>query len=162
METADNIVHMIYNKISANPPAVGGLLFVLRPLALLLMSTLAPASDSSVVPPAWSTIRFRRAKDSKGWALLGIPQQVYPVVALRLFEQQARLLSCYDDGSFTSLLFEAPQPLAAKLACVFPAPPGCAALRISATGDRVLGGAAKAAGSFSQPLDPASAELEGA
>jgi hypothetical protein len=127
------------------------------------MSTLATASISSVVPPAWSTIRFRRAKDSKGWALLGIPQQVYPVVALRLFEQQARLLSRHDDGSFTSILFEAPQPLAAKLACVFPAPPGCAALRISAAGDRVLSSkAAKAAGSVCQPLDPASAELEDA
>jgi hypothetical protein len=27
---------------------------------------------------AWSTVRFRRAKTAKAWALLGIPSRVYP------------------------------------------------------------------------------------
>lgn len=125
------------------------------------MSTLATASISGATPPAWSTIRFRRAKDSKGWALLGIPQQVYPVVALRLFEQQARLLSRHDDGAFTSLLFEAPPPLAAKLACVFPAPPGCETLRVSETGDRILTGkSTKSTKGIYQRPDPSSSDLE--
>ncbi|MBD2260461.1 hypothetical protein [Pseudanabaena sp. FACHB-2040] len=127
------------------------------------MSTVATASISVSTPPAWSTIRFRRAKDSKGWALLGIPQQVYPVVALRLFEQQARLLSRHNDGSFTSVLFEAPPPLAAKLACVFPAPPGCEALRIAETGDRILPGkASKAVNAIYQQPDPSTCELAAA
>jgi hypothetical protein len=130
---------------------------------ILLMSTLATAPISGVTPPAWSTIRFRRAKDSKGWALLGIPQQVYPVVALRLFEQQARLVSRHDDGTFTSLLFEAPPPLAAKLACVFPAPPGCEALRIAETGDRILSGkASKSTRAIYQRPDPSTADMEAA
>lgn len=120
------------------------------------MSTLANSSISGITcPPAWSTIRFRRAKDSKGWVLLGIPQQVYPVVAVRLFELQARLVSRYDDGSFTSLLFEAPPPVAAKLACVFPAPPGCKTLRISEMGDRILSGKlTQSAKGISQQPDP--------
>ncbi|HEY9735097.1 MAG TPA: hypothetical protein V6D06_02405 [Trichocoleus sp.] len=125
------------------------------------MSTLATAPISGANPPAWSTIRFRRAKDSKGWALLGIPQQVYPVVALRLFEQQARLLNRHDDGAFTSLLFEAPPPLAAKLACVFPAPPGCETLRVSETGDRILAGkGSRSTKGIQQRPDPASADLQ--
>ncbi|MBD0335795.1 MAG: hypothetical protein ICV62_09915 [Cyanobacteria bacterium Co-bin13] len=125
------------------------------------MSTLATAPISGATPLAWSTIRFRRAKDSKGWALLGIPQQVYPVVALRLFEQQARLMGRHDDGSFTSVLFEAPPTLAAKLACVFPAPPGCEALKIAETGDRILSGKVpKSIKAIYQRPDPGTHELD--
>lgn len=111
-------------------------------------------------PAAWATIRFRRARDKRGWALLGIPQAVYPLVALRLFELQARLISRHEDGPFISLLFEAPPSVAAKLACVFPAPPGCEALRISEAGDRILpskGG--KSGKGVYQRLDPTSQNL---
>ncbi|NJL87438.1 MAG: hypothetical protein HC886_17990 [Leptolyngbyaceae cyanobacterium SM1_1_3] len=96
------------------------------------MSTLAtsPVANHSY-PAAWSTIRFRRAKEKKGWALLGIPSQVYPLVALRLFELQARLIEQHNSAPFISLLFEAPPAVSAKLACAFPAPPGCEALKIS-------------------------------
>ncbi|HEY9878874.1 MAG TPA: hypothetical protein V6D29_10485 [Leptolyngbyaceae cyanobacterium] len=128
------------------------------------MSTSASTSLSGITcPPAWATIRFRRAKDSQGWALLGIPPEIYPAIAVRLFELQARLISRYDDGPFTSLLFEAPPPVAAKLACVFPAPPGCEALRISETGDRILSGrtAQSAKGIYQQP-DPSTDELSAA
>lgn len=107
------------------------------------------------IPPAWAPIRFRRAKDKKGWAMLGIPNQVYPLVALRLFELKARLLGRYDDGVFTSLMFEAPPAVAAKLACVFPAPPGCEPLRIAQSCDRILSGkAAKSPKAITQRLDP--------
>lgn len=106
-------------------------------------------------PPAWASIRFRRARDRKGWALLGIPVRVYPLVALRLFELKARLLSRHDDGAFTSLMFEASPAVAAKLACVFPAPPGCEALKIAPSGDRILTGqAAKSAKAIVQRHDP--------
>lgn len=132
------------------------------------MSTLATSPHSSTLsgmtcPPGWATIRFRRAKDRQGWALLGIPQQVYPLVAVRLFELQARLISRHDEGAFTSLLFEAPPPVAAKLACVFPAPPGCEALSIAETGDRILSGkAAKSAKALSQRPDPTTSEFAAA
>ncbi|HEY9763735.1 MAG TPA: hypothetical protein V6D07_14480 [Trichocoleus sp.] len=128
------------------------------------MSTLANASVSdSTCPPAWATIRFRRAKDSKGWALLGIPQEVYPAVAVRLFELQARLVNRYDDGSYTSLLFDAPPPVAAKLACVFPAPPGCETLKISETGDRILSGKlTQSVKGISQQPDPSTDESSAA
>jgi len=128
------------------------------------MSTLAALAGAEMAcPPAWSTIRFRRAKDAKGWALLGIPQSVYPLVALRLFELRARLISRHDDGAFVSVLFEAPPAVAAKLACVFPAPPGCEALKISESGERILSGkAAKSAKAIAQRLDPTSVELEAA
>ncbi|ASC74001.1 hypothetical protein XM38_049750 [Halomicronema hongdechloris C2206] len=128
------------------------------------MSTLAaPSGADMTCPPAWSTIRFRRAKDRKGWALLGIPQPVYPLVALRLFELRARLMSRHDDGSFISVLFEAPPAVAAKLARVFPAPPGCEALKVSESGDRILSGkAAKSTKAIAQRLDPTSVELEAA
>lgn len=121
------------------------------------MSSLAVDSTPhiSTCPPAWSTIRFRRAREKKGWALLGIPHTLYPLVALRLFERQARLISQHQDGPFISLLFEAPPTLAAKLACVFPAPPGCDVLKIAESGDRILSGkAAKSAKALSQRVDP--------
>ncbi|MDA0672840.1 MAG: hypothetical protein O3C67_03930 [Cyanobacteria bacterium] len=120
------------------------------------MTHLAYSSDVSFASPLWETVRFRRAKDKKGWALLGIPQPVYPLVALRLFELQARLISRHETAGFTSLLFEASPPVAAKLACVFPAPPGCDALKVSESGDRILSGkAAQSAKAISQRLDPA-------
>ncbi|NJN03193.1 MAG: hypothetical protein HC816_12400 [Leptolyngbyaceae cyanobacterium RM1_1_2] len=123
------------------------------------MSTLAtsPVANHSY-PAAWSTIRFRRAKEKKGWALLGIPSQVYPLVALRLFELQARLIEQHNSAPFISLLFEAPPAVSAKLACAFPAPPGCEALKISESGDRILSGkAAQSAKALSQQPDPADA-----
>ncbi|PSN10129.1 hypothetical protein C7271_26505 [filamentous cyanobacterium CCP5] len=129
------------------------------------MSTLAnsPAPASFDFPPAWASIRFRRARDQKGWALLGIPQQVYPLVALRLFELKVRLISRYDDDGFTSLMFEAPPAVAAKLAQVFPAPPGCEQLKIGAQGDRILSGkAATSAKAISQRPDPTDSFLNGA
>ena len=89
-----------------------------------------PLSDS-----LWGTVRFRRAKDTKGWALLGIPQKLYPLVAFRLFELKARLISHHSIGPFVNVLFEASAKVAAKLACVFPAPPGCEALKISESGE---------------------------
>ena len=125
------------------------------------MSSLAvePTSHISPCPSAWSTIRFRRAREKKGWALLGIPDNVYPLVALRLFERRARLISQHQDGSFISVLFEAPPALAAKLACVFPAPPGCEVLKIAESGDRILSGkAAKSAKALSQQVDPVDIE----
>jgi len=132
------------------------------------MSSLAtPVSDMSFSSPAWETVRFRRAKEKKGWALLGIPQRVYPLVALRLFELQVKLISRHEAEGFTNLLFEAPPPVAAKLACVFPAPPGCDVLKISESGDRILSGkAAKSAKAIAQRPDPSdlpeSAELAAA
>ena len=106
---------------------------------------------SSVI---WSTVRFRRAKVKKGWVLLGIPMRLYPGVAMRLFDQQAKLIERYQEGGFVSVLFEAPPILSAKLAGVFPAPPGCEALKISASGDRVLSGkAARSANAITQAID---------
>ena len=89
----------------------------------------------------WSTLRFRRAKDKKGWALLGIPLSLYPLVVQRLFEEQAKFISKYRLGGFVNLRFEAPQTLAATLALTFPAPPGCEPLLVNEKGDRILAGA---------------------
>ena len=126
------------------------------------MSTLAIAnSEVSFNSPVWQTVRFRRAKEKKGWALLGVPQQVYPLVAFRLFELQAKLISHHEAEGFTNLLFEAPPNVAAKLACAFPAPPGCDVLKVSESGDRILSGkAAKSAKAIAQRSDPS--ELEAA
>lgn len=120
------------------------------------MSNLAAApANISFSSPVWQTVRFRRAKEKKGWALLGIPQQVYPLVALRLFELQARLINRHEAEGFTNLLFEAPPPVAAKLACAFPAPPGCEVLKVAESGDRILSGkAAKSAKAIAQRPDP--------
>ena len=116
---------------------------------------LAVSTVPDLLPAAWATIRFRRAKDKKGWALIGIPTQVYPLVALRLFEQRARLIEHHKTGLFNSILFEAPPVLAAKLACVFPAPPGCESLKVSESGDRILSGkAAKSPKAIAQAVDP--------
>ncbi|MEM6840356.1 MAG: hypothetical protein AAGF66_01605 [Cyanobacteria bacterium P01_H01_bin.119] len=122
------------------------------------MEELALSHVPNLLPAAWSSIRFRRAKEKKGWALLGIPSQVYPLVALRLFEQRARLIDHHQTGPFDSVLFEAPPALAAKLACVFPAPPGCEVLKIAERGDRILSGkAAKSAKAIAQAPDPSEA-----
>lgn len=102
------------------------------------MSALAPATPMT----RWSTLRFRRAKDVKGWALLGIPIPLYPLVVQRLFEQKARFIAKHRSGSFMSLLFEAPPALAATLAMTFPAPPGCEALAVNEGGSRILSGKA--------------------
>ena len=126
------------------------------------MSTLAAAaSNASFASPIWQSVRFRRAKEKKGWALLGIPQQVYPLVAFRLFELQAKLISRHEAEGFTNLLFEAPPNVAAKLACAFPAPPGCDVLKVAESGDRILSGkAAKSPKAIAQRPDPS--ELESA
>ncbi|MEM6836520.1 MAG: hypothetical protein AAF609_06660 [Cyanobacteria bacterium P01_C01_bin.120] len=111
--------------------------------------------EVSFTSPIWETVRFRRAKEQKGWALLGVPQQAYPLVALRLFELQAKLISCHKAEGFTNLLFEAPPKVAARLACAFPAPPGCDALKLAESGDRILSGkAAKSAKAIAQRPDP--------
>ncbi len=122
----------------------------------MAFSSLVPAPAAPpLIPPAWESIRFRRAKEKKGWVLLGVPRPVYPVVAVRLFELKAKLVDQYDANGFICLLFEAPPTVAAKLARVFPAPPGCETLKISEGGDRILSGkAAKSAKAISQPLDP--------
>jgi hypothetical protein len=120
------------------------------------MTGLVCSGEGPFSSPLWETVRFRRAKDKKGWALLGIPQPVYPLVALRLFELQVRLINRHETAGFTSLLFEASPPVAAKLACVFPAPPGCDVLKVSESGDRILSGkAAKSAKAIAQRPDPA-------
>ena len=93
-------------------------------------------------PDRWSTLRFRRAKDSRGWALLGIPSPLYPLVLRRLFEEKAKFIAKHAEGGFVSLLFEAPPPLAATLALTFPAPPGCDPLVINESGSRILAGQA--------------------
>jgi hypothetical protein len=103
------------------------------------MSQLAAASP-------WTTVRFRRAKDIKAWALLGIPLPLYPIVVQRLFERQARFLAKYHRGRYVSLLFEAPADLAAVLATTFAAPPGCDALSVNEAGDRILFGKAAQSG----------------
>ncbi|MFZ4665788.1 MAG: hypothetical protein ACOYME_05140 [Prochlorotrichaceae cyanobacterium] len=82
-------------------------------------------SMSSYGAPRWSTLRFRRAKDHKGWVLLAIPLSLYPLVVQRLFEHQAKFISKHRNGAFVNLLFEAPQALVSTLALTFPAPPGC-------------------------------------
>ncbi len=115
----------------------------------------AAATPNPLASSYWSTIRFRRAKEKRGWALLGIPQQIYPRVALRLFDLQAKLISRHEVDGFVSLLFEAPAPVAAKLACVFPAPPGCEVLKVAETGDRILSGkAGNATNAIAQRPDP--------
>jgi hypothetical protein len=120
-----------------------------------MSSLITTAADVSFASPVWQTVRFRRAKEKKGWALLGIPQQVYPLVALRLFELQTKLISRHEVDGFMNLLFEAPPTVAAKLACVFPAPPGCEVLKVSETGDRILSGkAAKSTKAIAQRPDP--------
>jgi hypothetical protein len=103
------------------------------------MPTIATASP-------WTTVRFRRAKDIKAWALLGIPVPLYPIVVQRLFERQARFLAKHHRGRYISLLFEAPADLAAVLATTFAAPPGCEVLSVNETGDRVLFGKAAQSG----------------
>jgi len=120
------------------------------------MTSLATAAkEVAFSSPAWQTVRFRRAKEKKGWALLGIPQQVYPLVAFRLFELQAKLINYHEAEGFTNLLFEAPPNVAAKLACAFPAPPGCDVLKVSESGDRILSGkAAKSSKAIAQRPDP--------
>jgi hypothetical protein len=125
------------------------------------MSTTLAQSIPQLSHPLWSTIRFRRAKDNKGWALLGIPPQVYPLVVVRLFELQARLIHRYENEGFISLRFEGPPNVAAKLACVFPAPPGCEVLKVAETGDRILSGkAAKSSKAIAQRPDPAESSAE--
>ncbi len=116
----------------------------------------APVTLPAPAAPRWETIRFRRAKDSKGWALLGIPHQVYPLIVTRLFEQRAKLIQKHDAEEFVSILFEAPATLAAKLALAFPAPPGCEVLKIAPTRDRVLSGkAANSKKALQQAMDSA-------
>lgn len=100
------------------------------------MTPLAPTSSP------WATLRFRRSKDVKGWAILGIPQSLYPLVMQPLFERQARFIDKYERGEFVNVLFEAPASLAAQLALAFPAPPGCDPLVVNGGGDRVLYGKA--------------------
>lgn len=112
-----------------------------------LSPPLEPATAGPIaVPPLpgdrWSTLRFRRAKDSRGWALLGIPSPLYPVVIRRLFEEKAKFIAKHSEGGFVSLLFEAPSTLAATLALRFPAPPGCDPLVINESGSRILAGQA--------------------
>lgn len=126
------------------------------------MSSLAAITpDVPFTSPLWETVRFRRAKEKKGWALIGIPQQVYPLVALRLFELRAKLISRHEAEGFMNLLFEAPPAVAAKLACVFPAPPGCEVLKVSESGDRILSGkAAKSSKAIAQRPDPSGLKLE--
>ncbi|MBE7383988.1 MAG: hypothetical protein F6J95_021545 [Leptolyngbya sp. SIO1E4] len=120
-----------------------------------MSSLITTVSEVSFASPVWETVRFRRAKEKKGWALLGVPQQLYPLVALRLFELRAKLISRHEAEGFTSLLFEAPPTVAAKLACVFPAPPGCEGLKVSESGDRILSGkAARSAKAIAQRPDP--------
>lgn len=112
-------------------------------------------SSASLVPPSWESIRFRRAKEKRGWVLLGVPRPVYPMVAVRLFELKAKLIEQYDASGFMCLLFEAPPTVAAKLAGVFPAPPGCEVLKMSERGDRILSGkAAQSAKAIAQRPDP--------
>ncbi|NET40198.1 MAG: hypothetical protein F6K19_51075 [Cyanothece sp. SIO1E1] len=119
------------------------------------LASTAHHSPHSIANAMWSTIRFRRSKDSKGWALVGIPVRIYPLIVMRLFEQRAKFIDKHETGPFISLLFEAPSPLAAKLASVFPAPPGCEALSIAAKGDRILSGkAAQSPKAIRQNLDP--------
>ncbi|MGF1458959.1 MAG: hypothetical protein ACFBSG_08015 [Leptolyngbyaceae cyanobacterium] len=120
------------------------------------MTNLATSSAAdSFSSPIWETVRFRRAKEKKGWALLGIPQQVYPLVALRLFELQAKLINRHEAEGFMNLLFEASPSVAARLACAFPAPPGCDVLKVAESGDRILSGkAAKSAKAIAQRPDP--------
>lgn len=115
----------------------------------------ASTAQVSFSSPIWETVRFRRAKEKKGWALLGIPEPAYPLVAVRLFELQAKLINQHQAEGFTNLLFEAPPNVAAKLACAFPAPPGCEVLKVSESGDRILSGkAAKSAKAIAQRPDP--------
>jgi hypothetical protein len=72
-----------------------------------------------------------------------------------LFELQARFIDKHEDGQFISLLFEAPSPVAARLALAFPAPPGCDALSVAEGGDRILSGrAANSSKARRQALDP--------
>ncbi len=120
------------------------------------MSSLTTApTHVSFASPIWETVRFRRAKEKKGWALLGVPRQAYPLVALRLFELQAKLINRHEAEGFTNLLFEASPKVAAKLACAFPAPPGCDVLKVAESGDRILSGkAAKSAKAIAQRPDP--------
>ncbi|MEM6715094.1 MAG: hypothetical protein AAF827_14030 [Cyanobacteria bacterium P01_D01_bin.6] len=120
-----------------------------------MSSLITTPTDVSFASPIWETVRFRRAKEKKGWALLGVPRQAYPLVALRLFELQAKLINQHEAEGFTNLLFEAPPNVAAKLACAFPAPPGCDVLKVAESGDRILSGkAAKSAKAIAQRPDP--------
>ncbi len=125
------------------------------PIKNIMASLVTASADVSFASPLWETVRFRRAKEKKGWVLLGVPQQVYPLVALRLFELQAKLINRHEAEGFTNILFEAPPSVSAKLACAFPAPPGCDVLKVSESGDRVLSGkAAKSPKAVAQRPDP--------
>jgi hypothetical protein len=71
-----------------------------------------------------------------------------------LFEQKARFIAKHNGGAFISLLFEAPPALAATLAMAFPAPPGCEALAVNESGNRILSGkAAKSAKARLQEIE---------
>lgn len=94
----------------------------------------------AVVTSPWSTLRFRRSKDVKGWALLGIPQCLYSDVMQPLFERQTRFIEKHERGEFVNVLFEAPVALAARLALAFPAPPSCEPLVVNQAGTRLLYG----------------------
>lgn len=117
-------------------------------------------SSPSLSP--WATLRFRRAKDVRGWALLGIPMPLYPRVMQRLFEQQARFIQRHEQGKFVSILFEAPTSLAARLALTFPAPDGHTVLSTNEAGDRILYGKfanSPRAQHQSEPTGPSVVEL---
>ncbi len=117
-------------------------------------------SSPSLSP--WATVRFRRAKDVRGWALLGIPLPLYPQVMQRLFEQQARFINKHHQGEFVSVLFEAPTALAAELALTFPSPAGHGSLSTNEAGDRILYGKfanSPRAQHQSEPTGPGLAEL---
>ena len=94
----------------------------------------------ALVTSAWATLRFRRSKDVKGWALLGIPEGLYPDVMQPLFERQTRFIEKHGRGEFVNVLFEAPVALAARLALAFPAPPSCEPLVVNQAGNRLLYG----------------------
>lgn len=107
-------------------------------------SLASPTHKPAVVPMSslWSTVRFRRAKKAKAWTLIGIPSQIYPLVAYRLFELKAQFLEKYEKDSFVSVLFKASPAVVARLALTFPAPPRCDGLRVAQRGDRILTGKA--------------------
>jgi hypothetical protein len=95
-----------------------------------------------------SAIRFRRSRDGKGWALLGMPSgPAFQALCAQLFILNCKLIEdihISKSGFYISICFSAPMDVVTALAKEFSCPDDVEPLVFSAKGDKVLSGAAAA------------------
>ena len=93
---------------------------------------------------SWAAVRFRRAASvSGGFVLCGVPASLFERVCARLFVLGCEFVACGSSvgSQLVWLCFRCRAEVAARLALLFPAPPGFLPLLVSR--GRVLSGAAE-------------------